>query len=411
VKGFTMKTVKFIHCADLHLDSPMTGLKYLPEKVFERLQQSTFKALATITEISIREEVDFVVISGDIFDGEDRSLRAQARLRNEMSRLQEKQIPVYLIHGNHDHLGGTWPKMDMPENVHVFGTDVEVKRFSKQDGTSVHLYGFSYPRRHVTERWVEKYEKQTGADFHIGLLHGHFEGVSQHGMYAPFHIADLIAKQFDYWALGHIHKREILASEPPVVYPGNPQGRSRKETGVKGCYLVTLNESGAELAFQETNDVLWVEKEIDGMVVSNPGSLYDLCKRTIAETRIEGKGVVLTLEITNLDSSKLSLDSGIVDEIMEALQEQESEEQDFVWVRKITLSKALQLTRSNPMIQGDFFNELFVTIDQFDHYHEALSSLYEHRLARKHLTELAEEERVLLLKEAEEELIKLLNQE
>lgn len=407
-----MKTVKFLHCADLHLDSPMSGLKYLPEEIFQRLQNSTFKAFTNITDLAIRMEVDFVVISGDIFDGEDRSLRAQAKFRNEMDRLHRHGIHAYVIHGNHDHLGGNWPKMPFPENVHVFGANVEVKKFTKQDGTSAHIYGFSYPERHVTDRWVERYEKASGADFHIGLLHGHSEGVSEHGVYAPFQLSELLQKQFDYWALGHIHKREVLNSEPPIIYPGNPQGRNRKESGAKGCYLVSLTERGAEYQFKETSDVLWLVRTLDGSEISNLGSLFDLCQNVVKDSRMEGKGVVLTIEIANLNQIETGeMDSGLVNDLLETLQEQEQTSEDFVWTRDIKISVSNQYDRSQLSVQGGFFSELFTAIDDFENWEEALSPLYGHHIARKHLSELAQEEKESLLKEAEKKLLQLLSQE
>ena len=407
-----MKTVKFLHCADLHLDSPMSGLKYLPEEIFQRLQNSTFKAFTNITDLAIRMEVDFVVISGDIFDGDDRSLRAQAKFRNEMDRLHRHGIHAYVIHGNHDHLGGNWPKMPFPENVHVFGANVEVKKFTKQDGTSAHIYGFSYPERHVTDRWVERYEKASGANFHIGLLHGHSEGVSEHGVYAPFQLSELLQKQFDYWALGHIHKREVLNSEPPIIYPGNPQGRNRKESGAKGCYLVSLTERGAEYQFKETSDVLWLVRTLDGSEISNLGSLFDLCHNVVKDSRMEGKGVVITIEIANLNRIETGeMDSGLMNDLLETLQEQEQTSEDFVWTRDIKISVSNQYDRSQLSVQGGFFSELFTAIDDFENWEEALSPLYGHHIARKHLSELAQEEKESLLKEAEKKLLQLLSQE
>ncbi len=176
-----------------------------------------------------------MILAGDLFDEEDRSVRAQTRLRKEMMRLNEYNIQVYIIHGNHDHLNGSWIHLEMPENVHIFGEKVEWKTFSNGN-VKVQLYGFSYPARHVTESMLTHYVKQDGADFDIGILHGHGEGISEHGVYAPFHVKELVAKKFDYWALGHIHKREFLYEQPYVVYPGNTQGRNKKEKGNKGCY-------------------------------------------------------------------------------------------------------------------------------------------------------------------------------
>ncbi|MBM4764157.1 DNA repair exonuclease [Bacillus sp. B15-48] len=403
-----MKKVTFLHCADLHLDSPMKGLKHLADEVFLRLQESTFQALTNITDLAIKKKVDFVLIAGDVFDGENRSIRVQARFRNEMERLAKNGIDVYMIHGNHDHLGGNYIKLNWPENVHVFNDSVEVMTFTKQDGTSVHLYGFSYPKRHVTDRWIDQYVKRSGADFHIGLLHGHFEGASDHGKYAPFRLADLLEKQFDYWALGHIHKREVLSVEPPIIYPGNTQGRNRKELAEKGCYLVEMTESGTECTFHETYDILWQEKTIDAAGVKEFTQLFDLCRQVIEESRIDKKGVILTLKMDNLESE---LDANVKREWLEALQEQEKAEKDFVWIRELHFTLAHHLDRSQFIAQADFYQELFSAADQFDSWEDALAPLYRHHIARKYLTELTDEEKSQLLNEAERKLLQLLHQQ
>ena len=138
-----MKKISFIHGADLHLDSPMVGLSYLPKEIFERLKESTFTALSKLIDAAIQHSVDFVILAGDLFDEQDRSVRAQTRLRKEMERLKAHKISVYIIHGNHDHLNGEWIHLNMPENVHIFSDKVEMKTFVKSN-TVVHLYGFSY---------------------------------------------------------------------------------------------------------------------------------------------------------------------------------------------------------------------------------------------------------------------------
>lgn len=399
-----MKKVTFIHCADLHLDSPMKGLRHLPEEIFHRLQESTFQAFTNLVDLAIRKQVDFMLIAGDLFDMENRSLRVQVRFRKEMERLNEKGIQVYVIHGNHDHLGGKWVRIEWPENVHVFGDQVEVKTFSKGGGPSVNIYGFSYPKRQVTERWIDQYIKNADADFHIGMLHGHYEGASDHSHYAPFQLADLQAKQFDYWALGHIHKRAVLANEPPVIYPGNPQGRNRKESGAKGCYFVSLSENGAHYEFYETHDVLWDEKTIDGSAITDFNGLYDLCVRAIEEVRAEHQAVVLSLEVTQLAVSN----DEEAKELLEVLQDQEKNEKNFVWVRDVKIPPAAMFERTQFAQQGEFFQELFTRIDGFDSWEETLAPLYNHHMARKHLSQLSEEEKQRLLKDAETKLLALL---
>ncbi len=283
-----MKQISFIHAADLHLDSPMVGLKYLPANILSRVRESTFAALEKLTAAAIDRNVDFVVLAGDLYDGEDRSLRAQSRFRNEMKKLLQHNIPVFVIHGNHDHLNGSWVHLDMPENVHVFGSDLEMKRLQTKRGETIHLYGFSYLQRHVFDKRIEDYQKIDPADFHIGILHGNEGGSTDHDNYAPFTIKDLHEKQFDYWALGHIHKRTIVSENPPIIYPGNTQGRNKKELGVKGCYHVTLNETETKMEFVETSTVIWDEVTIDTAESDNFQEIFQLCQLTIERLRKAG---------------------------------------------------------------------------------------------------------------------------
>lgn len=402
-----MKQVKFLHTADLHLDSPMVGLRHLPKAIFHRLQESTFKALSNITDAAIKQAVDFVVIAGDLYDSEDRSIRAQAFFRNEMARLGEKGIKVFAIHGNHDHLGSRSTTIDFPDNVHFFKDQLETAVFSKDDGTLVHLYGFSYPERHVMERWIEKYKKSDGADFHIGLLHGHFEGASDHGKYAPFRLGDLIGKGYDYWALGHIHKRAVLSEQPYIVYPGNPQGRNRKELGAKGAAIVQLTDTGSEVSFIESSDVIWDELVIDAQESVGFNILYDQCLAAIDGKRTEGKGVLLDIRIERLNSNLTDVIDKIASgELLELLQENEKEEDSFVWVHRLRFSEELVIDRGNLIKQSDFYEELFRTIEQYGDLNEPLSPLFQHSQARRHLDVLSENEKEQLIKDAEHLLLR-----
>ncbi|MBB6443462.1 metallophosphoesterase family protein [Bacillus benzoevorans] len=402
-----MKKVTFIHAADLHLDSPMTGLSQLPKKIFERIKESTFTALRKLTDAAIEHKVDFVILAGDLFDEEDRSVRAQTRLRKEMMRLSEHQIEVYVVYGNHDHLNGKWIHLDLPENVHIFKDEVEIKIFRKED-TSAHLYGFSYPVRHVTENRMAEYVKQEGADFDIGILHGYGGGAGEHARYAPFQIKDLLAKKFDYWALGHIHKRELLNEMPYIVYPGNIQGRNKKESGSKGCYLVTLTAGETKLEFIETSDVLWEECMIDSREVHSFQDLYLLCLQEMEKKRSFTKGVLLTLRLSSIRLAEKELAAVINGELLQALQEEESEEEGFVWPVAIEVGQSLQWNREELEQESDFYQELFRTFDANNHVTESTRILYENPAARRFLPEMTEEEKRTLQEQALQTLIQLL---
>ncbi|MCH1627106.1 metallophosphoesterase family protein [Ferdinandcohnia quinoae] len=397
-----MLSLTFLHIADLHLDSPFVGLQKLPSRLYKRLQESTFISFSKLINVAIENKVDFVVISGDLFDGEDRSLRAQSRFRKEMERLQKHHISVYLIHGNHDHLGGSWPHFEWPSNVHVFSSsNVEVKTFVKNGEVLANLYGFSYLTKAVVENKTSSYLKQEGPPFHIGLLHGSMEGENEHSRYAPFSIRDLQHKGFDYWALGHIHKRQILSENPLIVYPGNIQGRHRKEMGEKGGYLVKLSNSGVSYTFIPTAEIIWEYSQIDISQITTYDQLLDHCFKRIEELRRDQQGILLTIEFTggSILHNQL-LDKGLMDDLLAVLNE-EIEDENFIYICLIKIKSQLLIDRSKLKQESHFVGDLLESIDRYQGFDEALSPLHLHSGARKFLAGFSKEELAEILTDAE----------
>lgn len=400
-----MKKVSFIHAADLHLDSPMVGLGNLPEFILKRLRESTFEALKKITNAAIEKNVDFVIFAGDLFDGEDRSLKAQSFLRKELQKLETKGIPVFIIHGNHDHLSGDWIHLELPNNVYVFTDKVEAKAIQTNAGVVVNLYGFSYPKRHVYERKIAEYQKVGQADFHIGILHGNEEGESDHGNYAPFHIKELLEKDFDYWALGHIHKRKLLSEAPPILYPGNIQGRNKKEKGKKGCYFVTISELQPHLEFLETSDVTWEETVVDLKGIHHFHEVLQKLQDVLNTYRKDQVRMLLSLSLINVELEDEKERKVIEDHLLELLQESEQNEESFVWVHRISADLALNLKKEELKQKSEFCHELLNTIEQYENDYQPLSSLYEHQLGRRYLSRMPEKEQKMLLEKAEKLLL------
>ncbi|MCM3767358.1 DNA repair exonuclease [Neobacillus niacini] len=400
-----MKKISFIHGADLHLDSPMVGLRHLPQAIFTRAKESTFTALKKLTSTAIERKVDFVILAGDLFDGEDRSLRAQSRFRSEMQKLAQHSIPVYIVHGNHDHLNGSWVHLDLPENVHVFGSTVERMVLVTNSGVTVHLYGFSYPTRHVYERKIDDYGKSGEADFHIGILHGNESSGTEHDNYAPFTVKDLLEKNFDYWALGHIHKRTVLSDTPPIIYPGNIQGRNKKESGLKGFYHISLNELGTEFTFVDCADIVWEEVEIDAAKAENFNDILGLCQSTIHSCRKNNAGTFLSLKLTNIHMEDEREKRTLNGELLDLLLDEEQSEDSFVWIIDITFSERKLLDKEVLIREANFYGELFETIEHFDNTENALAPLYEHRLGKKYLSHLSPAEQRELIERAEKLLI------
>lgn len=393
----------FIHAADLHLDSPFKGMETaMPPFIFEAMKESTFQSFQRIVDTAIQEQVDFVVIPGDIYDREIRSLRAQLFLREQMQRLQEYNIQVYISHGNHDHLGGSGADIEFPNNVHVFRPPFVTKQpFYKEGQLLAYIYGFSYGQRAVTKRMAAQYEKEEEAPFHIGLLHGSLEGNREHSSYAPFLLSELMEKQFDYWALGHIHTRSVLSEQPPIIYPGNIQGRHRKETGEKGCYLVTLMEGRASYTFIPTASIIWKEAEVSIEGMGTIDQLLKRCEEIMNGLRRDTEGVLLVLTISGSGPLALYLQDGQhVDELV-AILAQGEERSDFVY----PISCLNRTYSEEALKESPFLLDLLQEADSFSEMDAVLRPFWSASAARRVLEPFSEEEKQDILEEAKRLLI------
>ena len=260
-----MNSFRFIHCSDLHIDSPFKGLSSIEPKLAEILRKSTYQAFQNIVDLAIKEEVEAVLIAGDIYDGSDKSLEAQLKFRSGLQKLSDSGIDTFIVNGNHDPLDGWSASLNWPERVHLYsGNHTECFPITKNGEVKAHIYGISYPTRDVRENLALKFIR-SNQGFAIGLLHCNVGHQAGHDNYAPCTIEDLVASKMDYWALGHIHRFQVLReSEPAIVYSGNSQARHMRETGEKGCCLVTLNPSAPPvIKFIATDVVRFVQDEVD----------------------------------------------------------------------------------------------------------------------------------------------------
>ncbi|SDO29899.1 metallophosphoesterase family protein [Alkalicoccus daliensis] len=287
--------VSFIHCADLHLDRPFQ----LPEKLHKdielKLLRAAYSSFEKLCTKAIEYNVDFMLISGDLYHHEKRSVHAQWFVKKQMERLNKEGIQVYLIHGNHDPLLQSSALVPLPENVRVFSVTGET--FIHETGNEkVCLYGFSYPSASFSETPMPMYRKTESADTHIALLHGQEAAETEHEPYAPFRLQELKVADMDYWALGHIHERKELSLDPPIVYPGNIQGCNRKENGPKGGYFVKLAGSRVdELTFLPTSDVEWRRAAVS---ITEINTLEELFEEVFHKCINEGKYCVYTVELS-----------------------------------------------------------------------------------------------------------------
>jgi DNA repair exonuclease SbcCD nuclease subunit len=259
-------TFKFIHCSDLHIDSPFKGFSSVGNSLVEVLRKSTCQAFQNIVELALKEKVEAVLIAGDIYDGAEKSLEAQLKFRHGLQKLSDKGIDTFIVHGNHDPLDSWSASLEWPERVHIFsGTQVECLPVERNGVVKAYVHGISYPKRDVTENLSKNFSRGNGEGFAIGLLHSNVGHQSGHDNYAPCSMDDLIAAKMDYWALGHIHRFRVLReSNPAVVYSGNSQARHMRESGEKGCCLVTLNKNtGPLIQFIPVDAVRYIQGEAD----------------------------------------------------------------------------------------------------------------------------------------------------
>ena len=236
---------RFIHTADLHLDSPLTSLALRNAELGGLVRGATRQALERIVDLAIAEEVDAVVIAGDLYDGSQTSMATALFLMGQMRRLETAGIGVFIIRGNHDAQSQITRELTFPPNVHVFdGRGRPVRAGALATGREVHVHGVSFAQPHAPASLLPTFRAPVPDAVNIGLMHTSLAGASRHDPYAPVGLADLSAHGFDYWALGHIHQRRVHLERPWIVMPGNPQGRDINEGGPKGVTLATIADDG-----------------------------------------------------------------------------------------------------------------------------------------------------------------------
>ena len=255
-----MPDFRFLHAADLHLDSPLRGLEADPSAPAELIRGATRRALGRLVDLAIDEKVDFLLIAGDIYDGDWPDFGTGLFFGAQMRRLDHAGIPVFAVRGNHDAANRMTRSLRMPANVTIF--DHGKAHTIRLPGPGVAIHGQSFADPKEPNDLSRGYPPPDKGLFNIGLLHTSAEGYAEHARYAPCDLPRLKAHGYDYWALGHIHERQELSKDPWIVFPGNLQGRHIKESGPKGASLVTVIDHRIASVEHRVLDVLrWVHIE------------------------------------------------------------------------------------------------------------------------------------------------------
>ncbi|MBM2293635.1 DNA repair exonuclease [Sulfitobacter pseudonitzschiae] len=253
-------TIRILHTADCHLDSPLQSLALRDPELRDRVQTATRTAFARIIDTALAEQVQALLIAGDLFDGAERSARTAAFLTAQLDRLHAAGIAVFYIKGNHDAENPITGALSLPENVHIFdgrGGKVQL------GDTDVWIHGVSFAGRHAPDSLLGKFPAPVAGAVNIAMLHTSLVGAAGHDPYAPCTVAELAGMGFDYWALGHVHKRQVHGQAPWIVMPGTPQGRDMGEAGAKTASLLTLDDRSITVSEVPTSAISFLHHDID----------------------------------------------------------------------------------------------------------------------------------------------------
>jgi DNA repair protein SbcD/Mre11 len=261
--------IRFIHAADIHLDSPLKGLANRHNLPTDKILAATRDALVNLVTLALDQNVDFVLLAGDIYDGDPEDLKANFHFNQQMGRLNQNNIKVVMITGNHDAKSKISKPLSPPKNLTILSAhQPESCEITKEGEVIAIIHGQGFLNQAETRNLASTYPAPVAGKLNIGILHTSLDGREGHANYAPTTTNELINKGYSYWALGHVHTREVVHEKPYIIFPGNIQGRHIRETGAKGCYLVTFNDnSEAQLEFKPLDVFRWeaITVNLDGI--------------------------------------------------------------------------------------------------------------------------------------------------
>jgi exonuclease SbcD len=341
---------RFIHAADIHLDSPLRGLSAYENAPAQQLRSASRDALKELVTTAVDEKVSFVVIAGDLYDGDWRDYNTGIFFASQMGRLAKAGIRAYVLHGNHDAESEMTKKLALPDNVFIFSS--RSPQVHKIDEFKVALHGQSFANRAVDDNLSASYKPKVNDHFNIGVLHTALEGYAAHPTYAPCTVDELHVKGYDYWALGHVHEFQQWDGPSTIVFPGNLQGRHVRETGRKGAVSVTVDDSGHAVVDRLYLDVLrWEVLKVD---VTDCSEIEEVARKVgrgltrLMEADEVPRAVRVVLEgNTHLHGALFGNTTGVRAQV---LAQAAAVDADRLWVEKVKVATA---PLESPQSSGD----------------------------------------------------------
>ena len=368
--------IRFIHAADIHLDSPLRGLSRYEGAPEEEIRGATRRALENLVSFAMESDVHFVLVSGDLYDGNWKDHNTGLFFSNQMSELRRAEIKVFIVSGNHDAQSVITKRLKLPENVYQFSTRHPETLYLDDIGAAIHGQGF--PKKAVTDNISANYPAKIPDAFNIGMLHTSLTGRDGHDNYAPCTVDDLIRRGYDYWALGHVHARERIQSDIPICFPGNIQGRHIRETGAKGCLLVTVDDAGdVDVAFQELDVLRWSEASVDITNARNRDDCLELFHQRLTTVLDDGSGrfIAMRARFTG-ESAAYETIASRPDSFINSVRSVANDYgHDRVWVEKVELAGNPPSSRFKDDFPEGPLGELVHVIDSYETDDSALAEL------------------------------------
>ena len=288
----TGQNFSFLHAADLHLDSPLRGLD--AEAPADRIRGATRRALTNLVDLALERQVAFVLLAGDLYDGDWKDWRTGQFLAQQLAILERAQIPVIAISGNHDADQVLTKQLRFPGQMLPSRKPDTIRL----EALRVAIHGQSFATRAVTDNLALAYPPPVDDWFNIGLLHTAC-GSAVHDNYAPCTPADLAARHYDYWALGHVHERRVVARAPWIVFPGNLQGRHINEPGSKGATLVQVTDGAVTGVTHHALDVLrWCRLDVDATGAADEEAVHNRVRLVLGAAVMEAEDRFLAVRLT-----------------------------------------------------------------------------------------------------------------
>lgn len=289
--------MKFVHAADLHIDSPLSGLSRYEGAPVEQIRSATRRACDNLVNLCIDEQVELLLLAGDLFDGDWKDYSTGLFFASRMARLKQAGVRVISIRGNHDAASHITKHLRLPDNViELSSRNVETRLF---EDLGVAVHGRGYSKRAETANLAAAYPDAVPGYLNLGLLHTAASGRVGHEPYAPCSVDDLRSKGYHYWALGHVHEREVLSIDPWIVFPGNLQGRHLRETGAKGATLVTAHGGLIDsVEHRELDVVRFVDSIVEAEREQDADQLVDRVGLELEQLVQNADGRTLVVRVT-----------------------------------------------------------------------------------------------------------------